>query len=102
MLTHTVLCAVCVLLCVLCCCCVVIVVCVLMTHAVWFRGGGCMWMYVVLCCCVLLCECMSDNKLGAEGGAAVAEAMRSCKQLTSVYLGGMACLRAVCVVRCHC
>ena len=49
---------------------------------VWLRVG------VVLCCCVLLCECMSGNALGAEVGAAVAEAMKSCKQLTSVNLGG--------------
>ena len=34
----------------------------------------------------------SDNGLGAEGGAAVAEAMKSCKQLTSVNLAGMQCV----------
>ena len=43
-------------------------------------------------CCVW---CASDNELGPEGGAAVAEAMKSCKQLTSVNLMGMSCLRAV-------
>ena len=48
---------------------------------------------VVLWCAV--CECMSDNELGAEGGAAVAEAMKSCKQLTSVNLQGMSCLCCV-------
>ena len=59
---------------------------------VWLRVG------VVLCCCVLLCECTSVNELGAEGGAAVAEAMKSCKQLTSVILGCMSCLCACCVL----
>ena len=38
---------------------------------------------------------MPGNKLGAEGGAAVAEAMKSCKQLTIVDLEGMSCLCAV-------
>ena len=41
------------------------------------------WMLLV---CVL---CAPDNKLGAEGGAAVAEAIKSCKQLTSLGLYGM-------------
>ena len=65
---------------------------------VWLRVDVC-----CLLCCVLLCvvcECMSDNALGAEGGAAVAEAMKSCKQLTSVNLRGMSCLCAVCVCVC--
>ena len=63
-----------------------------------------------MCCSVYgdvvswLCERMSGNELGAEGGAAVAEAMKSCKQLTSVNLRGMSCLCAVCeaaVCACH-
>ena len=39
----------------------------------------------VLCvvCCVW---CASDNELGAEGGAAVAEAIKNCKQLSNVNL----------------
>ena len=46
--------------------------------------------------------CASGNELGPEGGLAVAEAMKSCKQLTSVDLGGMYCavLCLCCVLRC--
>ena len=46
--------------------------------------------------CVCVC-CASGNDLGAEGGAAVADAMKSCTQLTSlnlqsVYYGIACCL----------
>ena len=55
------------------------------------------------CGCVWCVWCASENMLGAEGGLAVAEAMKSCKQLTSVDLWGM-CMVCVlclcCVVRC--
>ena len=51
--------------------------------------------------CVALCVCMPDNDLGAEGGAAVAEAMKSCKQLPSVNLASMSCGCALCDV-CGC
>ena len=44
--------------------------------------------------------CASDNELGPEAGVAVAEAMKSCKQLTSVNLAGMYCVCCVCVVWC--
>lgn len=53
----------------------------------------------VRCLCVLLLRdlrtrvrCSSGNELGAEGGAAVAESMKSCTQLTSLNLQGMPCL----------
>ena len=46
---------------------------------------ACLWL-AGCCVCVL---CASGNKLGAEGGAAVAEAIKSCKQLTTLYLQGM-------------
>ena len=43
-------------------------------------------------CCVW---CAPGNRLGPEGGLAVAEAMKSCKQLTSVDLGCMCIVYAV-------
>ena len=43
-------------------------------------------LFVGCCVCVL---CASENKLGAEGGAAVAEAIKSCKQLTHLIFGCM-------------
>ena len=49
-------------------------------------------------CCVW---CASVIELGPEGGAAVAEAMTSCKQLTSVNLAGVYCVLCLCcVLRC--
>ena len=50
-------------------------------------------MFVCVCVC-----CASDNGLGAEGGAAVADAMKSCTQLTSVNLECMCCGIAVCLL----
>ena len=46
--------------------------------------------------CVLCVVCMSGNKLGFGRGAAVAEAMKSCKQLTSVNLASMYCVMVCC------
>ena len=44
----------------------------------------------------MLCAwCASVTELGAEGGLAVAEAMKSCKQLTRVNLAGMYCVCCV-------
>ena len=48
----------------------------------WFVVAA--WALLVDSVCVWCCS--SDNKLGAEGGAAVADAMKSCTQLTSVNL----------------
>ena len=39
--------------------------------------------------CAVCAVCASGNGFGAEDGLAVAEAMKSCKQLTSVDLRGM-------------
>ena len=39
--------------------------------------------------------CASGNELGPEGGLAVAEAMKSCKQLISVNLAGVYCVCCV-------
>ena len=46
----------------------------------------------VVCGCVW---CVSGNTLGPEGGLAVTEAMKSCKQLTSVNLASMYCVCCV-------
>ena len=45
-------------------------------------------------CCVC---CASGNKLRAQGGAAVVDAMKSCTQLTSLNLECMCCRLACCL-----
>lgn len=55
--------------------------------------------YWFACMCALMLYalernmcCVSDNKLGARGGAVVAEAMKGFKQLTCLDLSGMPCV----------
>ena len=50
-------------------------------------GTGLLAMLLIAACACACFAFASGNKLGDEGGAAVAEAIKSCKQLTSLKLG---------------
>ena len=46
---------------------------------------GCVWLLEWLIGCFVF---VADNKLGAEGGAAIGRALGECKGLTSVNMSG--------------
>ena len=77
------------------CVCVTLCVCVCECVCAWGGSPPLLALPCVLVACVMY-VCMSGNNLGAKGGAAVAEAMKSCRQLTSVNLSGMYCVMACC------
>ena len=86
------------------CMCITVYVCVLgfgVLARLWLVVAA----WVVLFDNMFVCVCCaSGNWMGAEGGAAVADAMKSCTQLTTLDLAGMCCGIACCdfVVVCVC